>query len=831
MKTTLNGAGPILCMTCLWIFLLILPNFIVSAQAVSSNSTFDVLKYVDTLIGTDNGGNVFPGPTLPYGMAKACPDVTGQNTGGFSTDGTPIVGFSTLHDSGTGGNPSLGNFPLFPSVCELPGTGVGINAECKYPKLSRVTGYDEQSLDVRPGYFGLKLDNGIFVDMTVSERAAIYRFDFAQALTNKDNMTNNTALPHILLDLTDQQDSRQNASITVDEDKGRITASGVFLPSFGAGTYEAHTCVDFFTTGNIADSGIWVNNRSGTEPKQLFVTRGFNLFYLNAGGFMRFNLPSGNGSSVITVRQGVSFISPEKACQNAEKEIPDPVGQFDQTVQTIEDAWRAKLAPITVDAGDVSQSMQTNFWSAIYRTMISPQNYTGENPHWESPVYYDSFYCIWDQFRSQLPMLTILDPVVYAEMLDSLLYTYQNEGWLPDCRMSNSKGWTQGGSNADVVLVDAYIKNVTGVDWELAWAAIVNDAENEPQQWNYEGRGGLMSWKSLNYIPYLDFDYLGFGTNSRSISRTLEYAYNDFCVGTLGQALNKANYTTYLARAGNWKNLFKADQTSFINSTDTGFVGFFQPRNLNGTWAYQDPIACSPIADFCSLTSNPSETFESSVWEYQFFVPQDFMSLVTTLGGDEAFVNRLNYFHDGPLVDIGNEPVFLSVFAYHYAGRPGLSSNRSHFYIPSRFNASTVGLPGNDDSGAMGSFTAFNMLGLFPNPGQDVYLIIPPYFPAVSIKHPITGNTATIRAENFDSDYQRRYVQNATLNGVVYTKSWIGHDFFLNGGELVLVLGDTESQWGTEKADRPPSMSDTHGYVRSVEVDLQGSTAVAVQGR
>jgi putative alpha-1,2-mannosidase len=188
--------------------------------------------------------------------------------------------------------------------------------------------------------------------------------------------------------------------------------------------------------------------------------------------------------------------------------------------------------------------------------------------------------------------------------------------------MSLCKGFTQGGSNADIVIADAFIKNVTGavpIDWELAWKAVVNDAENEPLDWSNEGRGGLMSWKRLNYIPYLDYDYLGFGTNSRSISRTLEYSYDDFSVATLGKGLGEKNYTTYLQRATNWQNLFKVDQTSFINGTDTGFTGFFQPKYLNGTWGSQDPILCSPLDSFCSLTDNPQETFEDSIWEYQLY--------------------------------------------------------------------------------------------------------------------------------------------------------------------------------------------------------------------
>lgn len=208
-------------------------------------------------------------------------------------------------------------------------------------------------------------------------------------------------------------------------------------------------------------------------------------------------------------------------------------------------------------------------------------------------------------------------------MIRSLVDTYKHLGWLPDCRMSLCKGFTQGGSNADNVIADAYVKNLTGpvpIDWALAYEAVVNDAENEPLDWSNEGRGGLMSWKALNYIPALDFDYLGFGTNSRSISRTLEYSYNDFCIAEMAKCLgNSDGYEKYSARATNWKNLFKPDQTSSINGVDTGFTGFFQPKYLNGTWGFQDPILCSPLDQFCSLTTNPQETFEDSIWEYQLY--------------------------------------------------------------------------------------------------------------------------------------------------------------------------------------------------------------------
>lgn len=229
---------------------------------------------------------------------------------------------------------------------------------------------------------------------------------------------------------------------------------------------------------------------------------------------------------------------------------------------------------------------------------------------------------MWDSFRVQHPLLTVIDPVAQTQMVNSLLDIYKHEGWLPDCRMSLCKGWTQGGSNADTVLVDAYVKNLTSIDWKLALEAITKDAEEEPLEWSYQGRGGLTSWKNLNYIPYLDFDPIGFGTNSRSISRTLEYSYNDFCLATLAQGLNEGTaHDKYMARSMNWQNLWKLDQKSLINGTDTKFTGFFQPKYMNGTWGFQDPIACSTLAGFCSLTTNPSETFEASIWQYQLYVP------------------------------------------------------------------------------------------------------------------------------------------------------------------------------------------------------------------
>ncbi|CAG8971493.1 hypothetical protein HYALB_00002077 [Hymenoscyphus albidus] len=783
--------------------------------ASPTNGSFDVFKYVDPFIGTIAGGHVFPGATLPFGMAKASADVNNpdEKQGGFASDNSDITGFSHMHDSGTGGSPSLGNFPIFPQT-GCPGDEIN---NCFWTKTDRASRRLNGTAQAHPGYFAVSLNTSIHTEATVSNHTALYRITFPSNVSTAAH-GKNTSLPYsplILVDLTDLPDSRSNASIEVDGGTGRISGSGTFNPSFGIGSYELHFCADFHGAP-VRDTGVFQNNRAFNVVKNISTrSDGVNNPPLSAGAWTLFTAPVNNQ---ILVRVGVSFISVAKACQNAESEIPD--FDFKKVQESAEDAWRKKFAVVEVDNTGVSEETQTIFWSGMYRAMISPQDYTGENPLWESSEpYYDSYYCIWDSYRSIHPLITLLDPQSQTLMVRSLIDIYRHEGKLPDCRMSLCKGFTQGGSNADVVLAESYLKNISdGVDWETGYKAVVSDAEDEPLNWAVEGRGGLTSWKTLGYIPTDDFDPYGSGPFTRSISRTVEYAYNDFCIALIAKGLgHTGDAEKYLERSKNWKNMWNPTQTSLVtNSTgnigktvDTGYVGFLQPRYLNGTFGYQDPTLCSPLYNFtsCYLNPNGHETYEGSSWMYTFYVPQDMATLVVTLGGPEAFTNRLSYLHTSGLLYIGDEQAFLPVFQFHYAGRPALSAKFSHFYIPSQFNTSLNGIAGNDDSGAMGSFTTLAMMGLWPVPGQDVYLITPPYFPSVSITNPQTGKTATVKNVGFVEGNETIYIQSATLDGKAWTKNWITHKFWLDGGVLELVLGRNESLWGTKDEDLPPSAS------------------------
>ncbi|KAI1811031.1 glycoside hydrolase family 92 protein [Poronia punctata] len=784
------------------------------AGGLTARPSIDVLQYVDPFIGTINGGHVFPGATLPYGMAKpvADSDNWAEFTSGFVYDDSAIQGFSQLHDSGTGGNPSMGNFPLFAH----PGCPEDDYAQCKYKAATRATARVSGSETARPGYFAIGLNNSVVAEMTATEHTSLFRFTFpSDAEVPEYDPSGDAGLLHtvpnsplILLDLVDLSNSRSKGEVEVDPATGRIKGSGVYRPSFGQGSYSAYVCADF-RGAEIRRTGTFTQNKASDAVQAL---EGSGVPHGSAGTWIQFKQTPANQ---ILARVGLSFISTSQACANAEREISD--FDFSGVVKAAETSWREKLSVIQADHTGLNEDLLTTFWSGVYRTMILPQDYTGENPLWKSDEpYYDSFYCIWDSFRAQHPLLTIIDPEVQTDMVRALIDIYKHEGKLPDCRMSFSKGFTQGGSNADVVLADALIKRLTrGIDWKLGYEAVVSDAEEEPNDWSVSGRGGVESWRTLGYIPVDDLDTLGKGPLSRSISRTVEYAYDDFAIALMARELgHKEDEAKYLARSGNWQNLWQPNQEDRYKDKETGtmvqgssFRGFLQPRLRNGSFSEQTTRLCSPIHEqhACYFDTRHS-TYEGSPWLYSFYVPQDMAALITTMGGPAHFVERLDYFHSSGIIYMGNEPNFLPTFQFHYAGRPGRSAYWVHQYIPSQFNSSIGGIPGNDDC-AMGAFSAFAFMGFYPVAGQDVYLLTPPMFREVSIRTPDGKGRATLRNVNFDPEYNSFYIQSAKLNGKPYTRNWITHDFFRDGGLLEFVLGPEESAWGTGKEDLPPSLS------------------------
>lgn len=262
--------------------------------------------------------------------------------------------------------------------------------------------------------------------MTTAMHTSLFEFTFPDT----PSFVNDTGSPLILMDLTDLSNSRQdNASISVDPATGRMTGNGRFLPSFGSGNYVAYFCADFSGSA-IRDTGIYVDSRGSADVQSLQISRSINGYPLPGGAFVRFV-----DSSPVSVRVGLGFLSAEQACDNAETEIP--AFDFNATRSAAANAWRGKLSPISVSTTGVNHSLVKSFYSGIYRTMVNPQNYTGNVPIVSrDTIWFDSFYCLWDSFRSQIPFLTVIDTQSVVEMVKGLLNIYQYQGWLPDCHMS-----------------------------------------------------------------------------------------------------------------------------------------------------------------------------------------------------------------------------------------------------------------------------------------------------------------------------------------------------------------------------------------------------------
>ena len=269
------------------------------------------------------------------------------------------------------------------------------------------------------------------------------------------------------------------------------------------------------------------------------------------------------------------------------------------------------------------------FYTAMYHTMLMPTDRTSENPLWQSSEpYFDDYYAIGDIFRSLGPLLTLIAPEHETAVVRALVDLYRHECGLPDARSRNYNGRTQGGSNAEFMITDAYVKGLKGIDWRTALAAEIHDAEVAPVDHLKEGRGGLSDWHTLGYVSNEGSDRPG--------SVSMEYAADDFEIALLAKGLGDDHaYQKYLARSAQWTNLW---DSSF---SDGGFSGFIRPRHQDGNWL-------TPFTALDSCSWGGKTFYEGNSWMYSLFVPQDVASLITRMGGPKTFVDRLDAFLDVP---------------------------------------------------------------------------------------------------------------------------------------------------------------------------------------
>ncbi|KAJ7274823.1 glycosyl hydrolase family 92-domain-containing protein [Mycena rebaudengoi] len=788
---------------------------VLATATICSAAVSDPLKYVNLFVGTLNGGNVFPGATIPHGMVKVGMDTDGNNFAGY--DGRPefnVTGFSQLHQSGTGGAVPLSNFKLFP-VPQCPVTGF---EQCSTTITARKTLRNllpDGSPDdfASPGYFSTNLSTGVRVELAATRRTGLHRYTFPSTST----------VPRILLDITnDGQTSGISPELTINPRTGRMMANANFATSFGFARYDAYACVDFKGEGySFSGPTEWgpykINypDKNGVDLLQHYYSLGSEH-----GGLLSFPQNTKSGTTTILARVGVSFVSTAQACRNAEEEIPD--WNFARVVSDSENQWRDILGRVEVDTTNVDEDTVTLLYSSLYRTHIVPGDYTGENAAWKSSEpYYDAFYCNWDTYRTLFPLMSLHDPANFARIVRGMIDIQKHEGWIPEAREAGKPQFIQGGSNGDPILAEFFVKfsdhaAQLGVSSKDLYAALLADAEDQPPNWNLQGRQADV-WKEKGYIPS-DTSYPG-GANTKQVSRALEYAFDDFSISQVSKLLGKtADAKKYVSRAQNYLHSWNPN----ITVPDVSNVaGFMQPRFANGTFNFTDPRHCSlhdPLQATCFLNAIRRDGFyESSPIVYSQYVPQDTASLIKLQGGNAKFIERLNWIFENGYFDSTNEPSQQIPFMYHYANAPGFSTQRARQTIAQSFNASQNGLPGNDDSGAMGSYVFFYLAGLYPLPATKQFLLSSPYFPEISFFNPLFKKTTKIQTINFtgnpESGTGNIFIKSVKVNGKPYKSNcYLEWDVFTSGATVVLELtDDINVTCGTGKNALPPSLS-TGGY-------------------
>ena len=696
-------------------------------------------------------------------MVKPGPDCDlGANSGYVSDLSKSVLGFSQVHVSGTGGGPKYGNISV------MPFTGNFVSPDLRSLRS------DETA---RAGYYSVELKEwNIKAELTASDRVAFHRYSFRGHDRRGIKID-----PGFFLGEKPVPDSREAQQFVGSEIQILSDTSVVGYSRIRGGWNNGKAYTVYFYA--LLDHpwttcGTW-------KAKKIFPGEEVQFDSGDkTGAFLYFDGPH---ADIVQMKVGISFISSLKARHSVETEVPG--WNFDQVVQETRDKWERLLARIEIDATADQKRM---FYTALYHTMLMPVDRSGENPLWVSPEpYYDDFYALWDTYRTSLPLITLIDPQREVAIVNALLNIYRHDGYLPDARSGNCNGRTQGGSNAEVVIADAYVKGLQGIDYTLALNAMLKDATVPPgDNEEKEGRGGLTDYNSMGYVS---------SRFVRAGNRTVEYAYDDFCLAEVAKGLGRTTeYQRFIKQSENWQNLWR-------DVEDHGARGFIMPRDPAGNWL--DSVRCEgPDGRLTYVQYTPLARewptcvcwwcgffYEGRSWEYSLFVPQDVRKLIEKSGGAAAFRSRLDTFFDNGYYDVGNEPDFLSPCLYHWLGRPDLSSERVRKIVDTCYNSSRSGIPGNDDSGAMSSWLAFHMIGLYPNAGQSYYLITAPFF-AKTVLHEGNGTAFTIIARQLSA--RNAIIQSATLNGKPFDQAWIEHDEIVKGGTLVLEMGSSPSTWG-----------------------------------
>ncbi len=761
--------------------ILLLSASIIIAACSSKNNT----DYVDTFIGTGGHGHTYPGVSMPFGMVQLSPDtrLTGwDGCSGYHYSDNIIYGFSHTHLSGTGCS-DYGDIILMPTVGKIQlKNGYNNNPDSGY--CSKFSHKTEKS---SPGYYSVLLDDyNVKVELTATERAGFHKYIFPES--NNSN---------IIIDLKNRDkvlDSKIefiNDSIVEGFRRSEAWAKDQYV------YFAAKFSKPFKSYGIAVDDKI-INGINEAEGK-------------NIKAYVCFSTKS---KEIIFVKVGISAVSTDGAMKNLEAEIPD--WDFEKIKNLDSKAWNKELSKIKVEGGTKEQ--KTIFYTCLYHTLLSPNlfidvdgKYRGTDLKIHQTKDFDNYtvFSLWDTFRAEHPLLTIIEPRRTLDFIKTFIAQYENGGQLPVWELAGNYTGCMIGYHSVPVIFDAYMKGIRSFDVEKAFEAMKHSAEQDHL--------GLKYYKKLGYIP-ADME-------SESVSKTLEYAYDDWCIAQMAKQLGKkSDYKNYIQRAQFYKNIF---------DKSTGFMR----AKINGAW----------FTPFDPYEVNSNYT-EANSWQYTFFVPQDIRGLIKLMGGDENFEKKLDELFSAnelttgsKLEDIsgmigqyahGNEPSHHIAYLYDYVGKPWKTQKIVRQIMDKMYSAKPDGLCGNEDCGQMSAWFVFSAVGFYPVcPGQNEYAIGTPVFDKVTIDVG-KGKYFIIKANNVSD--KNIYIQSAELNGKKYNKSYLKHKDIMNGGEMIFEMGDKHNKnWANEKEDTPQSeitdnilvpvpyiTSNSRTFIRSTNVSL-----------
>ncbi len=731
-------------------------------QAQATRSPVD---YVNPMIGTAAGGNTHPGATTPWGLIALTPHTDEQGWGnmGYRYENRYIIGFAHNQVSGVGSG-EYGNFLVMPARNAVALSSFGYKSE-------RV---DETAT---AGYYAATLTApNVRAELTAQARTGHHRYTFAGG--NKGDTL------RIIFNAARASHPQYAAATTAQvAENGRVVRlQGRFTDGFGS---EPPDFTAFFTAHVSelpANYAVWNGDRVETAVHISAEERE------DCGVVLNF-ISDGN-PKIIELTTAVSY----RAAQNADAYIAEFQAQrktFDDVKSDAREQWNNRLNSITIEgASDIDLTI---FYTALYHALLMPTDITGETPDGfkTSGRAFTNYFAIWDTYRTLNPFLTLLFPSVQREMLNALLDIADNRGWLPDGFTGNGLTQMQGGTNADVLFADAAAKRLQGVDYERAYRYL---KKNATVNGDSPAFSGLRARKG-RYAAYLKNGWLACDKQWASVSKSLEYAYNDYCVWVVADYLNR----------GSEAEAFKARSRTIFTLFDAQ-TGFFRPKKTDGAWL--SPFNPARVFPPGQVWSAEVHYYEGSAWQYLGYVPHDFYGLIRRLGGNEKFTakwdtlfaNRSGADFTKGFFSVSNEPDMLAPFQYIYAGRADRAQFWSRKLIEENFKATPDGLPGNDDSGTTSAWLLFAALGLFPNAGQDWYFIGSPTFKKATLRLE-NGKSLIIYARNTST--QNIYVKSLRLNGKKLNRAWIRHRELENGATLEFEMTDAPTRFGA--IETPPS--------------------------